>query len=180
MDEARKPTLLDLFVCNKKKDLKKLAQKAYVTADEFAGVILAAEAGTIPWLHRISHREFRPSHLELTDADLQALRDHSKGGDSKAAQKTMSKIGATFDERRLLVGHIFYLPDQSGWHFIYFDQRDYSSRANHWSGGSHFHLINHLWPRLTAQTVWTEFHQGNPVMRRSLHVAWERSSSWGS
>lgn len=74
------------------------------------------------------------------------------------------------DERRLVNGHMFFTPDQSNWHFFYFDQRDIDRYNNHWIHGPHVHYLNYLWPRRTAESVWTEFVSGNPSMKGALHI----------
>ena len=86
------------------------------------------------------------------------------------AKRFVNKIAATFEERRLLSGHLFFTDDLSNWHLLYFDQRDRSGHKNHWGGGSHVHLINHLWPNWTAQTVWDAFCTGNPRMAGAYHL----------
>ena len=82
----------------------------------------------------------------------------------------MRKISSIFDERRLLSGHLLFNADSSNWHLLYFDQRDMARQNNHWEAGSHIHLINHLWPKWTAQTIWDEFRTGNPMMKGALHL----------
>jgi hypothetical protein len=49
--------------------------------------------------------------------------------------------------------------------------------GDHWDGGSHIHLINHLWPARTAQVVWDEFRTGNSKMRSAMHVRFRRRSA---
>lgn len=177
MDETIPPydgtaaPLLDLVFIDKKGDLQKHCRTCVIRSQDFAEFILASEMGLLPWRHRIYHREFRPPHLEPTNEEREAL-GRSKVGEPvhPLGQKFMRKVSAIFDERRLLVGHMFWTLDHSNWHFFYFDQRDTSPRRNHWEGGSHIHFINYLWPNRTAQSVWSEFLTGNPKMKGALHV----------
>lgn len=169
------PTLLGLMCCRRKSDLKKLAQRTVIARDEPANIILAALSGGLPWLHQRHHRNFTPEHLEWGEKDFAAIRESKPGKASPSAQKAMNKTMSMFNERRLLNGHLFYTPDLSNWHLIYFDQRDYSDRDNHWTQGSHLHFINYLWPQRDAQSTWDEFRSGNPMMRGSLHVAWRKN-----
>ena len=89
-----------------------------------------------------------------------------------AAQKMVNKVFATFNERRMLSGHLFW--DTRAWHFFYFDNHDQDTHRNHWAGGPHIHLTNHLWPNRSATAVWDEFRKGNPVMKGALHIRFER------
>jgi hypothetical protein len=81
------------------------------------------------------------------------------------------KIGQIFKDRRYLVGHIFYIPDLSEWHFFQFDQRDLEhERGNHWKEGPHVHFLNWLWPNYDAKTLWENFSSGKAKLTDSLHV----------
>ena len=168
--------LLTIFTIKKKSKLKQHCRSITILQNEFANFILACMAGKIPWLHRRHHRDFVPEHLNLTDDDLGALAASAVGVMKPRAQKTANKISALFEERRLLSGHIFFTPDQTKWHLFYFDQRDFAERDNHWEGGSHIHLINYLWPNLTASKVWNQFCEGNPQIRGALHIKFKRTT----
>lgn len=168
-------TLIDLVTIlsiNKKQDLKRYCRTAIITQTDLANFIMACNAGMGPFTHQARHREYIPDHLKLSEVDIGALT--AAGHFKKRAQKTMRKVSAIFDERRLLSGHIFFNPDQSIWHLFYFDQRDFSERNNHWEGGSHIHLINWLWSGRTAQSTWNEFCDGNPKMNGALHIKFEQ------
>jgi len=88
------------------------------------------------------------------------------------AQKTVRKIGQIFKDRRYLVGHIFYVPDLSEWHFFQFDQRDLEDGKNHWKEGAHIHFLNWLWPNYDAQTLWMNFTSGKDNLNDSLHISY--------
>jgi hypothetical protein len=173
-DKQSLTDLITIFAINKKGKLKQHCRSITILQEDLASLIWASAAGVTPWEHRAHHREFLPEHLELKDNDLGALATNGVGTLKPRAQKTANKISAIFQERRLLSGHIFFNPDLSEWHLFYFDQRDFAERDNHWQGGSHIHLINHLWPGRTAQGVWNEFRTGNPKMRGALHVRFKR------
>ena len=177
MAEKRKSLadLLAILQIQKKKDLKRHCRLITILQSGLAGLIYAAVADVLPWSHHAHHREFVPDHLHLTDGDLGAFAANDGGTFKPAAQTTAKKITAIFAERRLPSGHIFFTPDQSNWHLFYFDQRDFADRNNHWEGGSHIHLINHLWPEHTAQSVWERFRTGNPQMGGALHIKFKRT-----
>jgi hypothetical protein len=157
-----------------KAEAKQHCWSATITRSSFANFVWIAKAGGLPWTHVAHHRHFVPEHLSPTDDDLSALAASGIGRVSGKAGKTVSKIYAIFDERRLLSGHMFCNADLSNWHFFYFDQRDFADDNNHWEGGSHIHFINKLWPNRTAELVWKEFCTGKPHMRGALHIRYNR------
>ena len=162
--------LLAIFTISTLRDLKKHCRTATISEAELANFIIwcqDAAAGS-PFLHTAHHRHFIPEHLGLSDSDLAALATNGVGKFKPAAQKAANKVAATFDERRLLSGHLFW--NEQAWHFFYYDNRDRDEYKNHWIGGPHIHLINHLWPNRTAETVWEQFCNGNPNMKGALHI----------
>jgi hypothetical protein len=168
MSENSLDDLVTIFSIDRKQELKRHCRTAIITQTDFANLIMTCMIGGAPLAHQRHHREYIPNHLQLSENDLGTL---TATGQFKArAQKTMRKVSAIFDERRLLTGHIFLSPDQSRWHLFYFDQRDFSERNNHWDGGAHIHLINWLWSGRTAQSTWKEFCDGNPKMKGALHI----------
>jgi hypothetical protein len=178
-DATEKKSLTDLLdillTIQKKSELKKHCRSIIITQGALANLILGCACGVIPpWQHQRHHRDFVPNDLEPTQADRLALVSGDVGEMKPLAQKAAKKISEIFDKRRLLSGHMFFSPDLSRWHLFYFDQRDYVERGNHWKHGSHIHLINYLWPRLTAQGVWDQFRTGNPEMSGALHIRFQR------
>jgi len=162
--------LVQLLLTSKKQQLKQLCRTTIITKSAFADFILGSMGGLTPWNHRVRHREFVPEHLNITEEDKGAIVSNGVGRAGPRAQTFMNKIHAIFEERRLLSGHLFFTNDLSNWHLLYFDQRDISRHRNHWDGGSHIHLINHLWPNWTAQTIWDQFCSGNPQMAGAYHL----------
>jgi hypothetical protein len=170
--------LITIFNIDKKKQLEKHCRSITIFGEDFANLILACATDVLPSYHHWRHhREFQPEHLHLKDDDLRALVANGVGPMQPRARKTVNKVEALFEERRLLSGHIFFTADLARWHLFYFDQRDFSEHKNHWKGGAHIHLINHLWPGRSAQEVWTQFCTGNPNMRGAFHVRFHRFSS---
>jgi hypothetical protein len=166
-------SLLAIFTINKLRDLKKHCRDATVYQRDLADFIWWCRSSPdAPFLHSSHHRQFVPEHLTLSDADLAALATNGVGRFKPAAQKAANKVYATFDERRMLSGHLFW--NERSWHFFYFDNRDRASHRNHWTGGPHIHLINHLWQDRSSDTVWEEFRKGNPMMKGALHIRLER------
>jgi hypothetical protein len=164
-------TVLQLFTIRRKSDLRKHCRSQGILGIDLSNVILACEAGELPWRHKIRYRDFIPQHLELTEDDKKAmLSSDLKSG--SIIPPYLRKLTRIFSERRYLVGHLFYTIDLTNWHLLYFDQRDTAQRSNHWKEGSHIHLINCLCVQTDVQTVWDEFNSGNPQIRGSIHIRW--------
>ncbi|SRR6266567_1477649 len=80
----------------------------------------------------------------------------------------MTKIGVLSPS---LVGHIFYVPNLSEWHFFQYNQRDIEhERGNHWKEGAHIHFLNWLWPHYDAESPWAQFISGKAKLNDSLHA----------
>lgn len=162
--------LLKMFTFDKKRELEKYCRDVVINSSAFAKFILTCESGRLPFLHQIYYRDHVPEHLLLSDKDSGALAANPVGPLQPDAQKAIRKIGQLFKERRYLVGHIFYVPDLSEWHFFQFDQRDLEDEENHWKEGAHIHFLNWLWPDYDAKTLWANFTSGKVKMNDSLHV----------
>ena len=162
--------LLKLFTFDKKRELERYCREIVIDSTAFADFILACELGQFPFLHMIHYRDHMPEHLHLNDKDSAALAANPVGPLQPDAQKTVRKISQMFKDRRYLVGHIFYLPDLSKWHFFQFDQRDLEDKENHWKEGAHIHFLNWLWPNYEPKTLWANFTSGKAKMNDSLHV----------
>ena len=156
--------LLKLFTFNKKKEIEQYCRKLVIDSSPFANLILTCDFAGVPFLHEIHYRDHLPEHLHLNDRDSAALAANPVGLLQPDAQKAMRKISQMFKERRYLVGHIFYTPDLSKWHFFQFDQRDLEDEENHWKEGAHIHFLNWLWPNRDAKTLWAEFTSGKAKM----------------
>ncbi len=167
--------LLKIFTFDKKRELEKYCRDVVIHSQDFAALIVSCGRGNMPFLHQKHWRDSVPEHLELSEAGLEALAKNGVGPLQGDALKMVRKFGQLFQERRYLVGHMFYTRTLYQWHFFYFDQRDTEEeRANHWKGGSHIHFINWLWPEHTAQSLWSRFTSGNVQMGGSFHMRFVR------
>jgi hypothetical protein len=157
-ETASLEALLKLFTFTKKRDLERYCRALTVESRDFVSLILSCEQNAKPFLHQITFKDIVPEHLIPSDDEWAALAKNPAGELSAEAAKTVSKMAQLFDDRRYLVGHIFFMPDQSRWHFFCFDQRDLEDqRPNHWKEGPHVHFINWLWPRQNAEELWSHF-----------------------
>ena len=169
---------LKLFTFTKKRELERYCRDLVIYQRDFVDFILTCEMGQAPFLHLIHYGDYQPEDAQLTEDDLAALATNPVGPLEPAAQKTVCKMGHLFNVRRYLVGHIFYVPDLSEWHFFQFDQRDLEdTRRNHWKEGAHVHFINWLWPNHDAKTLWENFTSGKAKMNDSSHVRFNAPSA---
>ncbi|MDO8580041.1 MAG: hypothetical protein Q7S13_01005 [Candidatus Omnitrophota bacterium] len=164
--------IMSLFDIPKKKELIKFAKEIIIQKGAFASVIFAAEDQLLPYLHQISYRDYVPQHLKPTDAEREALSRNGVGEIKGDALKFVSKVSQIFEDRKYLVGHLFYSPDLSKWHFFYFSQRDWDNRDNHWEQGSHIHFINYLW-NLDVKKLWGEFINEGKIPGGALHIRFQ-------
>lgn len=161
---------LKLFTFDKKRDLEKYCREVVIDSSAFANFILSCALTGTPFLHEIHYRDHVPEQLNLSDKDLAALAANPVGLLQPDAKKAVRKMSQMFKDRRYLVGHIFYVPDLSEWHFFQFDQRDLEDGENHWKESAHIHYLNWLWPNHDAKTLWTNFTSGKAKINDSLHV----------
>jgi hypothetical protein len=173
-DMAATQAIEDLLNAKKLSDVRKICKGAMITQTAFVDFIEACDSRRLPpWIHHISYRDFLPK-WQWTDEDAKKIGNINNGPLTKIQTKAMQKWYQLLSERRYLVGHIFYLPDHSNWQFFYFDNRDVWQYKNHFKRGPHIHLINHLWPNHTAESIWKEFNDGNPDMKGAEHIRFDR------
>jgi hypothetical protein len=162
--------LLKIFDFEKKSGLVRYCRNLQINGDDFISLILSCDASGVPFTHKISHREIIPPHLVPSDSEHQALRNNAPGPLSSEAEKFVRKISQIFKDRKIMVGHMFYTPDFSRWHFFCFDQRDLEENTNHWKEGAHVHFINWLWKKLDAKSVWSVFVSDNARPTSVIHL----------
>jgi hypothetical protein len=163
--------LLKIFTFGKKKDLERYCRSLVVNGSDFVAWILHCELRGDPFIHQITYRDIVPGHLDPSDSELKALANNGLGELGPEAAKAVRKMGQMFEERRYLVGHMFYTPNLSEWHFFCFDQRDLEDeRPNHWKEGPHVHFINWLWPGQDAKSVWSNFVGENQRPGNAIHL----------
>jgi hypothetical protein len=158
MTKSQFETVMKMLSFEKKGDLEKYCRSVVINSDDFVALILACEQSGNPFLHEITFQDRLPEHLVPTDDEIATLKGTPAGtllaGDAK---KAVTKMAQMFEERRYLVGHMFYLQGFSRWHFFCFDQRDTDARGNHWKNGAHIHFVNWLWPSNDPKRIWSDF-----------------------
>jgi hypothetical protein len=158
MTESGLDGLLKIFEFEKKGDVKKYCGGLVISSKDFFALVLACEHSGIPFSHEITYRGKVPGHLVPSDSEIEALKNTPAGSLlSGDADKAVRKMSQMFEERRYLVGHMFFVPDLSRWHFFCFDQRDLETEGNHWKKGSHVHFVNWLWPGQDAKAIWSDY-----------------------
>jgi hypothetical protein len=171
MAEPSLDSLRRIFSFEIKKDLERYCRNLTVSSDDFFNLVLACELSGTPFLHAISYRNKVPSHLVPKDSEIEALKNAPAGTIlSGEAAKAASKMSQSFEDRRYLVGHMFFSPDRSRWHFFCFDQRDLRLEGNHWEKGSHVHFVNWLWSKLNADSVWSNFVNTDDRPGAAIHL----------
>lgn len=130
--------------------MKSIAKRLTITRTSFIGLIMSAKSGDLeamPYHRQMNCFEYVPEHLVPTEEDRAAFDANGPGQFKGKAKKFANKIFQTFEERKWIVGHLFYTPSQEYWHLLYFDAKDMSEKNNHWKvGGPHVHYISSLWP----------------------------------
>jgi hypothetical protein len=167
--------LLYLFNAKSKRELVQMSRDLVVTQENLVSVILAAQMGVLgPYRYANRFLELTPPHLNPSKSEQEAL-GKSKVGEALTgeAKKMMSKIMATFRERRMFAAHLFYTRDRRHWYLFYFDQRDTSVRGNHWKGGPHIHLLTDF-SNLDMEKVWAKVQVGETNFSQKLHLRYER------
>jgi hypothetical protein len=158
MSEPDLESLMKMFSFEKKADLVRYCRDLTIRSEDFFTLLLGCEASGEPFIHEISYRDKVPLHLVPKDSEIEALKSTPAGTLlSGYAAKAVSKMAHAFDERRYLVGHLFFKPDYSQWHFFCFDQRDIAAEGNHWKEGSHVHFVSWLWPGLDPKSILSDF-----------------------
>jgi hypothetical protein len=119
MTESNLESVLKIFSFEKKGDLEKHCRSVVISSKDFFALVVACEPTRNPFSHEISYRDKVSEHLNPSDSEIQALKSTPAGslltGDAKKAVRKMSQM---FEERRYLVGHMFFTPDLSKWHFF--------------------------------------------------------------
>jgi hypothetical protein len=164
-------SLLKLFSFEKKRDVERHCRTLTVRVEDFVALVMACDASGQPFAHEISYRDKVPPQLIPSDDEIEALESTPAGTFlSGAAAKAASKMSQSFVDRRYFVGHMFFTPDHSRWHFFCFDLRDLQTEGNHWTEGSHVHFVNWLWPRLDAKSVWSHFLTSDDRPGGDIHL----------
>jgi hypothetical protein len=164
----------NIFLAEKKSDVEKLCRAALIDEGTLSKFIHLCQCGLLPWNHHIETKDRYPVNRKWTDEDMK--RSRLAGSDD--AIRAKAKWNQLMIERRLLVGHLFYLPDYSNWQFFYFDNRDLQLEKNHFkNGGRHIHLINHLsLPNGSPEDVLKIFQEENPQFKGSFHIRFHQET----
>jgi hypothetical protein len=111
MSKSNLESLMKIFSFDKRKDLERYCRDLTIRSDDFFALVLACECSGEPFIHEISHRDRVPTHLVPSDSEIEALKNTPAGtllsGDAAKAARKMSQ---SFEERRYLVGHMFFVP----------------------------------------------------------------------
>jgi len=167
--------LVELLNIEKKREVKKYCRDFVVRSEDLFHLILAGNASSLkPYKYKSHFSEMVPSHLNPTDYDLSALASNGVGPMSHEANKTATKIGQIFKDRRLFAAHLLYMPDGRYWHLFYFDQRDIDKYENHWNaGGPHIHYSRESFCRKSLAEMWSQVCLPIPKLPSSIHIRYD-------
>ena len=165
--------MLEIFSFEKKADLVRHCKGLTASSEDFFKLVLACEMWGVPFLHAITHKDRVPPHLVPKDSEIDALQNSPAGTAlTGGAAKAISRLAQALEDRRYLVGHIFFTPDKSKWHFFCFDQRDLNTKEEItmgvWLAPST--SSSWLWPNFTADTVWQNFTIDDDRPGSDLHL----------
>jgi hypothetical protein len=118
--------LVVILYAEKKADLANHCRTTIFYGSDLVNLILASETGLFPFRHEIHHREFIPDDIQIRESDLNTMARAEVGTMDRATAKACGRVEQIFEERRLLTGHLFFLPDLAKWTLFYFDQHDTS------------------------------------------------------
>ncbi|MDD2951118.1 MAG: hypothetical protein PHU29_10050, partial [Sulfuricurvum sp.] len=140
--------LVDLFNCNSKRELEKLAKDIIIHQQDFVEIILAAQHNELSPYNYANYFDRRiPDHLMPTEEEHEAISKNGVGKyKTRKAQKFANKIFQLPIQQRITAAHLFYTSDQKYWDLFYFDDKDRSKYDNHWKYGPHIHFVSDLWP----------------------------------
>jgi hypothetical protein len=160
-----------LFASASKSDQQRALGAGAIRGSEFhAACFNCADVG---YRHESHAWEFVPDHLEPSVDEAAAL---AKGGDDQMRHRLLKKVGASFNERKRVVVHVFRELNGAAWHILYFTLRDMfgdpQTKEHHWSGGSHVHYLSHAYVRAAVDEVLRRFETGDWKFP-SDHVEWD-------
>jgi hypothetical protein len=161
----RKPNpVLQLIAQPDKRAVERFCHTAIISSSDLADMLWSGRLGAIgPFQYDCHFDQTAPKHLWPTDEEHHALATNGVGPMKPLAAKFARKIGQLFQDRRIFAAHLFYLPDYSDWHLIYFDQRDMSRERNHWKkGGAHVHYTRRSFVNRPLIEVWGDIHKKPP------------------
>jgi hypothetical protein len=170
------PKLLEIFNLETKRQLERHCSKLTLHQTDLVALILGAQHGALsPYRYANYFDRHLPVHLFPNEDEQKALAQNGVGPyKTKSASKFASKLFQLHKEQRALAAHLFYTPDHRYWYLFYFDNRDTSTRLNHWRHGPHVHLIASIWPGLELFEVWKKVKEGNFSFPNKIHLRYKR------
>jgi hypothetical protein len=166
--------LVRLLNTTGKQEASRYAKNLTITSEALVGIILAAQVGGLgPYAYALYDREISADTLNPTNEELTALGRTGVGKATGLALKAIRKVDQQFKERSLLVVHLFYSRSHRHWHMFYFDQRDYTTRRNHWKHGPHIHYSQDTFTREALSYVWAKIQVPKPQFPPALHIRFD-------
>lgn len=168
-------SFLQVLMCQDKKELKQLCKTLTVEKSDFIDVIIACKAGSAHLNHIMHYFDYVPEHLETRESDFEILDASREIQTSPDGRKAFRRLFKTHGQRKYKVAHLFFSRETehplSEWHMVFFEMDELRDKNNHWCGGSHVHITNHLWPNLYCQDLWNDFLSTRAFPSTKLHLA---------
>lgn len=161
---------LKIFTFDKKRDLEKYCKDVKINQSDFVAFIKSCKINPTLFRYKMHKHDQVPKHLEITESTFEPISKNGVGPLNKEAKKSVKKISQFLIDRRYMVSHAFFNPNNDEWHLFYFDQRDMGQKNNHWEGGSHIHYISWLWPHHDFKKVWDDLRKKNETPKDGLHI----------
>jgi hypothetical protein len=164
-----------LFTFAKKKELERYARTLVVRRRDFVDMILACQQGQLPFRYGVHFRRSAPRDLPPV---FKASSDGAGGRPELDPKKFLVVFNRLRHESWWAAAHLFYTPGFYEWHLFIFHHHDLDVEDdNHWTGGTHMHFVNWLWPRLDPERVWKEFMRTGKKPGSSLHLRHESGAA---
>ena len=165
-----------LINCKTKRELTTLCKNIEVNSQEFTEFIIGCKMGLTRLNHAMHYFDFVPEHLETRVDDWGILDADETTKKSSEGKKAIRRLFKSHGQRKYKVGHMFVSKELthplSEWHFVFFEINEINNHDNHWVLGAHFHIVNHHWPNLYCQEIWTDFVQNKVFPKTKLHVGY--------
>jgi hypothetical protein len=166
--------IIHLLNAKKKSEQSKICRELIVSEIDIANLCLAGQSGYL-FLYKYSCKfiDRNPTHLSLTDKDLESIQENGKGRLTVSAKKTVGKIFHYAEERPHLSLHLFYTSCHYFWHLLYFDERDAYRMPNQWNHGTHVHYVSDLYCKRPLAEIWQNALRGSLRFSSKEHIRFQ-------
>jgi hypothetical protein len=166
-------TIVEILCSADKKELTAKCKRIEIQKTDFTDFILLCKSGLCHLEHRMEFFDFVPEDVQTREEDWDVLNAPPSELNLMESKKSLRRLFKMHGMRKYIVGHLFIESDKTHnpeWHFIFFEINELKDRNNHWSEGAHVHLVNHLFPSINVQDVWSDFIKNKKTPSSKLHI----------